>query len=338
MLWYLLYPLRGTTDPPTLSSDHSIRRAFYRHGKTTAQHWLYAMLISVAIGAGLSYPAVFVSENSSFSLITSMPHQVWTTAKNFDGDSPVKADVEMRQIWVHGSFMRALDKDVLKQALDIQQSLVGNGQSKRIAPTLSRQLGKEKLTWGYHSPLMYWNNSATALELDDNVLKTINDQARSSSSLNIALRPASVFATKSFDGTKLQAADALVLTFMNKVGDEIAGRWQDQMEMLSQSCQNCTILPAGNNMSDSRVYEFSFIPLSLKENVALAFAYGCVALYVLLSLRRIRAFHSRFGLVVTAITQLTTSVLASVTICGALDINLASIPQNAYPFVVLVVS
>ncbi|KAF2717551.1 hypothetical protein K431DRAFT_209105, partial [Polychaeton citri CBS 116435] len=337
MLWYLLSPLRGTTDPPTLSSDHSIRRAFYRHGKTTAQHWLLAMLASVAVGAGLSYPTIFLSEGRNFSLFTSTPDQVWTTAKNYDGDSPVKADVEMRQIWVHGSSMQALNKDVLKQALHIQQSLVGDGPSHRTTPTLDQQPGNDKLTWGFHSPLMYWNNSATVLEKDDNVIRTINDQARTSSSLNIALRPASVFATKSFDGRKLQAADALVLTFMNKVGDKIAGTWRNQMETLSQNCPDCTILPAGNSVSDSRVYEFSFIPLSLKENIALGFAYGCVALYVLLSLRRIRAFHSRFGLVVTAITQLTTSILASFTICGVLDINLASIPQNAYPFVVLVV-
>ncbi len=42
------------------------------------------------------------------------------------------------------------------------------------------------------------------------------------------------------------------------------------------------------------------------------------------------------GLVVTAITQMTCSILASFTICGVLKINLSMIPQNAYPFVVLV--
>lgn len=34
---------------------------------------------------------------------------------------------------------------------------------------------------------------------------------------------------------------------------------------------------------------------------------------------------------------MTTSVLASFTICGLLKINLAQIPQEAYPFVVLTI-
>jgi hypothetical protein len=51
----------------------------------------------------------------------------------------------------------------------------------------------------------------------------------------------------------------------------------------------------------------------------------------------LKAFHSRFGLVVTAITQIATSIVASITICGVLKINLATIPKNAYPFIVLII-
>ena len=120
--------------------------------------------------------------------------------------------------------------------------------------------------------------------------------------------------------------------------DGVGGKWQDKMHSLEGSaCPNCTLYPPHGEISRSRVYEFSFTPLSFKENTALAFAYGCMAIYVLLSLRRLKAFHSRFGLVVTAITQITTSIVASFTICGMLKINLATIPQNAYPFIVLII-
>jgi hypothetical protein len=136
----------------------------------------------------------------------------------------------------------------------------------------------------------------------------------------------------------LIAADALVLTLLNKVEDGVGGKWQDKMHSLEgRACENCTLYPPHGEISRSRVYEFSFTPLSFKENTALAFAYGCMAIYVLLSLRRLKAFHSRFGLVVTAITQITTSIVASFTICGMLKINLATIPQNAYPFIVLII-
>ncbi|KAF7846442.1 hypothetical protein BT93_L4372 [Corymbia citriodora subsp. variegata] len=93
----------------------------------------------------------------------------------------------------------------------------------------------------------------------------------------------------------------------------------------------------GGSPARCQFYEYRFQPLSFRQNSALALAYGSIALYVTLSLRRLKAFHSRFGLVVTALTQMTTSILASFTICGLLKINLAQIPQEAYPFVVLII-
>lgn len=154
MIWYLLYPIRGTTAPPRLSKDHFIRKAFYRHGLVTAQHWLLAMLVSVAIGVALSYPTVFLSENPTAGF-TSIPHHVWTTAKPVDAVEGARADVEMRQVWVHGSYMRALEKDVLKSALTIQQSLVGSEKLASVLPELGEHLNPSELSWGYHSPLMY---------------------------------------------------------------------------------------------------------------------------------------------------------------------------------------
>ncbi|KAI7103567.1 hypothetical protein KC352_g37469, partial [Hortaea werneckii] len=294
------------------------------------------MLVSVAIAMGFSYPTIFLSENPTAGF-AAYPHHVWTTARPFMGEERL-IDVEMRQIWVHGSYMNALNKSVLNSALGIQQAIVGPERLTSVYPTLNDQLRTGAISWGYHSPLMYWNNSADTISGDEDVVRTINDQSRTSSSLNVALRPASVFAGKRFDRKKLRAADALVITLMNKAGDGVGGRWEDSMEALaSGACQNCTLFPHDGRVTRNKVYEFSFVPLSLQENIALTFAYTCMALYVLLSLRRLKAFHSRFGLVVTAITQMTCSVLASVTICGILKINLSTIPQNAYPFVVLVV-
>lgn len=334
MLWYLLYPLRGTTQPPRLSANHPVRRAFYRHGKTTAEHWLIAMLVTVAIAMAFSYPTILLAENPTAGL-ASYPHHVWTTAKPYD-DNPEHADVEMRQVWIHGSYMRALEKDVLKSALEIQQTLIEGDSWTSVLPSLR---SSSLLSWGYHSPLMYWNNSRRVIENDDDILRTINRQSSTtSSSLNVALRPASVFAGKKFDHRKLTAADALVITLINKVGDGVGSQWRDRMTSLATgACRNCTLFPEDGHITRNRVYEFSFTPLSAHETIALTFAYSFMAVYVLLSLRRIKAFHSRFGLVVTAITQMTCSILASFTICGMLKINLSMIPQNAYPFVVLVI-
>lgn len=293
------------------------------------------MLVTVAIAMGFSYPTVFLAENPTAGF-AAYPHHVWTTAKPLDGDTGA-ADVEMRQVWVHGSYMKALEKDVLTSGLDIQQTLVGKDPLTSI-PQLNQKLRSSTLNWGYHSPLMYWNNSRDAIEEDEDVLRTINAMARdTSSSLNVALRPASVFAGKKFKQQKLIAADALVITLMNKVEGNVGVNWQDRTTALTTgACKDCMLFPKDGRITRSRVYEFSFTPLSAQENVALAFAYGCMVIYVLLSLNKLKAFHSRFGLVVTAVTQMTCSILAAFTICGILKINLSMIPQNAYPFVVLV--
>ncbi|WPG99572.1 Hypothetical protein R9X50_00239000 [Acrodontium crateriforme] len=283
-----------------------------------------------------SYPTVFLSENPTAGF-AAYPHHFWTTAKPFEGE-PSNADVEMRQVWVHGSYMQALDKTVLKNALKIQQTLVGDEKRMAVFPALDPKLRTTELSWGYHSPLLYWNNSAQMIDEDNDILRTINEQSRSSSSLNVALRPASVLAGKQFDRWKLQAADALVITLMNRVENGAGAIWHDRMKTLTAGpCQNCTLFPHDGHVTRSRVYEFSFTPLSVSENLALAFAYSCMALYVLVSLHRMKAFHSRFGLVVTAITQITCSILSSITICGVLKINLSMVPQSAYPFVVLVI-
>lgn len=338
MLWYFVYALglRATSNLPTLSANHPIRRAFHRHGRITAQHWLVAMLMSVAIAMGFSYPAIFLSESPTAGL-ASFPHHVWTTAKPFEGDIG-RTDVEMRQVWIHGSYMQALEKGVLKDALSIQQKLVGGEKLTTIFPGLSEKLRSSTLSWGYHSPLMYWNNSGDSIDGDADIIATINGQARSSSMLDVSLRPASVFAGKKFTRRSLTAADALVITLMNKVETGIADDWRARMTSLANGgCVNCTLFPRDGHVTRNRVYEFSFMPLSGGEHVLFGFAYGCMVLYVILSLRKMRAFHSRFGLVVTAITQMTCSILASFTICDILKINLSMIPQNAYPFVVLVI-
>ena len=293
------------------------------------------MLFSVAIAMAVCYPTILLSGNPTAGL-AAHPNQMWTSAKTMNG-SETEADVEMRQVWIYGSHMQALTKDVLQQGLMIQQTIVGSGTSAEHTGMVDNVTTKHQS--GFHSPLMYWNNSGDVLEADVDVLRTINERKHHSSSpLNVVLRPASVFAGKRFDRKNLLAADALVITLINKMKEGVGARWQLKMSELSKHvCQNCTLHPPNGDVTKHRVYEFSFKPLTLRENLALGFAYGLMALYVLLSLRRMKAFHSRFGLVVTAITQMTFSFLASFTICGILHINLATIPRNAYPFVILVI-
>jgi len=291
------------------------------------------MLVSVAIGVIFTYPVLFLHDFAS-SGVSVLPHHVWKGSSSFESQPNKQPDLEMRQIWLHSGYMQALNKSTLVKALEVQKSIMGDSSSSKH---LDAQDSFDS-NWGVHSPLLYWNNSETMLANDEDVLSTINGQSRETSFLNFTLRPMSVFAGKSFASSKLVAADALVLTLYNRLNDSIGPKWQSNMNSIVQDPPNLWhVDTGGGTITDGRVYEYRFQPLSFRQNSALALAYGFMGLYVYASLRRLKAFRSRFGLVVTAITQMTTSILASFTICGLLKINLAQIPQEAYPFVVLTI-
>lgn len=391
MIWYLLYPFRGcvgnykptsrytsvltsarsTTEPPRLASDHPIRKAFFRHGTTTARHWLMSILLSVGIAVLSCYPVFFLYDNPAAGF-SKLPHHVWTSARVFEGSESTRPDVEMRQVWVHGNYKQALEPDVLLEALEMQKALIGEtfGHEIRDSPgsapvpegsPLSEAFGAscvsdapQNITWGFHSPLMYWNCSSSAIRDDKNIVATVNAQSHRQTFLNITLRPSSVFAGKTFARGKLQAADALVITLFDRIGFGIGEEWEDRFIALAKRASGrWSFYPENGKVARSQLYEFNFRPMSLGDDLLLALAYLCMAFYVMVTLRKLRAVKSRFGLVVTAVsqvcgsnrsymkpsddTQIAISILASFTICGIMKINLARIPREAYPFVVLVI-
>ena len=173
---------------------------------------------------------------------------------------------------------------------------------------------------------------------DVDILATINGQSHRRSFLNFTLRPQSVFAGKVFNGANLVAADTLVITLFDRLGYGIGEEWHERCIKLAEgSTDEWRFYPSDGRINSSHVFEFSFQPMSIRDEISLAVAYSSMALYLLMSLRKLRAVRSRFGLVLTVVCQITISILASITICNLLNINLAQLPQEAYPFVVLVI-
>ncbi|EOD48322.1 putative srebp cleavage activating protein [Neofusicoccum parvum UCRNP2] len=306
-----------TTDPPKLSPEHPIRRAFASYGTATARHWLFSLLLSVAVAVFLCYPVVFLYESSAAG---GLPHHVWTSVRSYDGPSNTPPDVEMRQLWVHGSYMKALDARVLRDALRIQERLIGPGFGSDLSGGVNvtgdadadalpeaETAGccnphvSDQIPWRCHSPLMYWNCSLPAIDLDEDVLSTIDSQKGRRSSYNFTLQPLSVFAGKSFNGTRLLAADALVITIFDRSGGTIADEFDRRSRTLARDSPD----------------DWVFYPDT--------------------GLRKLKAVKSVFGLFCTVIAQMFISICSSFTICGILRINLANVPGEAYPFVVLVI-
>lgn len=257
------------------------------------------MLVAVTIAVVFIYPVLFFT-NFPTSGLSGLPHHVWTGSSSFEGRPGGYADLEMRQVWIHGHYMKALEKSTLKEALQIQNAILDETD---LEP-LGQASQPDSFGRSCHSPLVLWNNSASLLEQDPDLLSTINRHTNESAFLSFKLRPMSVFAGKSFTNSRLVAADALVISLFNRINDSTGVRWQDNIASLAkQHSKSWSMLQEPARLNHSRVYEYRFQPLSFHQNSALAIAYGCMIIYVAASLRRLKAFRSRFGLVVTAVTQ-----------------------------------
>ncbi|KAF1951484.1 hypothetical protein CC80DRAFT_207932 [Byssothecium circinans] len=345
MIWYLLYPLRGTTEPPQLSPQHPVRRAFQAHGTATARHWQLSLLLSTIVSVLLCYPAVFQSDSSAAAGLRNLPKHVWTSTTQVEGERP--ADVEVRQVWVQGDYMNAIDRRVLREALHVQRALIGDGFGSSVNPrsepeTLGRGnrsseclATKHGERWGFHSPLMYWDCSLDALENDRNLLSTINSCSTVQSALNLTLRPSTVFAGKVFAKTKLRSADALVITLFDYTSAGLGETWNVRTRKLAQELSpEWKLFPEDGQVVASRLYEFRFKPMTLYDDLVLAASYVVTAVYVIWRMMQLRAIKSWFGLLITIGAKMTICVIGSFTVCTYLGIDLGRIPRPWFPGVV----
>ncbi|KAI8936530.1 hypothetical protein NX059_006934 [Plenodomus lindquistii] len=346
MIWYLLYPLRGTTEPPRLPPSHPIRRALQAHGTAAARHWLLSIVLTIAISVLLCYQAIFQADSSAAAGLRNLPKHVWTSTTEIDGDRP--ADVVVRQAWVHGDYMKAIDLPVLKEALVVQDALIGSGfdTDRSQVHTAQHLLARESSPprckpaaagqhWAWHSPLMYWDCSLQALQEDRDLLATINAHAKTRTPMNLTLRPSTVFAGKTFSRNKLRAADALVITWFDYTNSSLADMWDSRSRALADNISpDWTIFPRDGQVLHNRLYEFRFRPMTLNDDLFLAASYLVTAVYVIMRMMQLRAVKSWFGLLVTISAKMAICIIASFTLCTYLGIDLARIPRPWFPAVV----
>ncbi|KAK3984808.1 putative sterol regulatory element-binding protein [Cladorrhinum sp. PSN332] len=361
MLWYLLYPLRGTTEAPDLPPTHPLRSAFARYGKWAARHVKTVLPICTAVIFLFLYlfPFLYTTDATNITNgVSNLPHHVWTDAQPLN-DPIVEPDVIMRSIWIHGSYMKALDRDVLLGALELQDELLGpttNFNPRRPANVMEITDVSEDFTreerdsfhivngltdksWFFHSPLQYWSGSADNIRSDEDILSTVNVKKSQSTSVNVTLRHSIVFSGKRFEERRLVAADALVITLIHLRDSPVGRQWVKRAEALaSQPNTKWQIIPPDGKSLSTRLYEFQFRPMSWSDWLALSFAYTLTICYLLLSLSKLRAVKSRLGLMVTILVQITASIVSSFTVCAIFKIDLSRIPYYAYPLVVLAIS
>lgn len=254
--------------------------------------------------------------------------------------------------------MQALNTGVLQEALKVQDELLGptvNFSPKRakgevemsdltspltldVRDSLHAINGLSNYSWFFNSPLLYWSCSSEAIAHDSDIIATINEGSRRATSVNVTLRHSIVFSGKRFEDHRLVAADALVITLVHKIDSPVATEWERKSENLARKATGkWRIYPPDGRVIASQLYDFRFQPLSFQDDLILGIAYSLAIVYFLLSLKRLRALKSRFGLSIAVITQIALSIMSSFTICAILKIDLSKIPRETYPLVVLTV-
>ncbi|KAM5342730.1 hypothetical protein ACJ41O_013696 [Fusarium nematophilum] len=361
MIWYLLYPLRGTTEAPVLAPTHPLRHGLSRYGSYAASHVVTTLLISVVVATMLIYPIPYLFTSDYVNGASNLPHHAWTVAQPLPYGASIQPDVMMRSIWVHGTYMQALDRDLLASALELQDELLGSTEGfspsrarhvARVPPsqsdidlsTIQRDAfhainGLTNQSWFFHSPLQYWDCNRQHILADPDIISTVNERKTQSTSVNVTLRHSIVFSGKRFEERRLLAADALVITLVYLRDSPVGKQWGKKAALLSEKASDkWDIYPPDGRSTASQLYEFQFRPISRQDSVILALAYCLTTFYFLISLSKLRAFKSKMGLIVTVMAQIVFSVMSSFTVCAIFRLDLSRIPRAAYPLVVLAMS
>lgn len=257
--------------------------------------------------------------------------------------------------------MQALNPELLASALELQDHLLGttkdfDPRNEDSSVALSPQVdgndlsvsqrdavhainGLTNQSWFFHSPMQYWSCSREQILADDDILATVNERKNMSTSVNVTLRHSVVFSGKRFEYRKLLAADALVITLLYRRDSPVGRQWERKAAALAEAAgDDWNVYPSDGRVSSSRLYEFQFRPMSTEDTLTLTLAYGLALGYFVMSLFKVRAVKSKFGLMVTVVTQIIFAIMSSFTVCAVFNIDLSRIPRAAYPLALLAMS
>lgn len=172
--------------------------------------------------------------------------------------------------------MDALNSEVLEEALGIQRTLLGPGAScdsfsgdgsfkealskpeiSKLDEDMNRIPGMPAGMF-FHSPLLYWNCSLSAVRNDIDLLSTVNSGINRRSAANMTLRWGSVFAGKRFRNQQLVGADALVISFFYQLDSHVGELWDQRAAYLAKSAEThkrYEVYPSDGRENGSTLYE-----------------------------------------------------------------------------------
>jgi len=255
--------------------------------------------------------------------------------------------------------MKALQKDVLQTALEIQDELLGS--TINFSPQRTRDStrvdgigldytadmrdsfhvsnGLSNSSWFFHSPLQYWSCDLEKIKEDTNIITTINQHSNQSTSVNVTLRHPLVFSAKRFEEHRLVAADALAITLIHGLDSPVGKQWEIKArEMARRRSAKWNVVPEEVLSLSSELYQFQFQGLSWFDWTYFAIGYAWAVWSYWRGISKIRALKSRATLLFAIVAHIAASVGSSFTFCAILRIDLSKLPREAYPLVAMFIS
>ncbi|KAL0075698.1 hypothetical protein J3Q64DRAFT_1769176 [Phycomyces blakesleeanus] len=216
---------------------------FYPYGKQCASRTTSIILISLSIVCFLCYPIILTFYDNLGHLKTTptidqLDAQFWQFSPHLQPDNQSLGSSTFliaQQIRITNP-ERQITHDLLKGALSIQNALTTS-----FAHVDGKPASLATICFGHrgfcvvHSPLEYWHSRESIIDLDQDIVQTINRQRHSiSDATGLSLHPLSVFGNVTLDTKgRFVSADSIVLTVLlhqtpyvnaNKIWDTL---WRD---------------------------------------------------------------------------------------------------------------
>lgn len=243
-------------------------RTILRRPQATALSFL--VLLAVALITPI-YNEVMVGISSP---PPTRPSHAWVSVDEVDGGRLVESrreqasdvDVAIRQAWVRGPWMRALERQTLATAAAVEDRLAPYGSGAATAVGRGAAI---------HSLLDHWDHSAEQMASDDDVVGTVvGPSSRRLSRAGVSLRPESTLAGFARASS---SADAVVTTMLCDDGSDAARFWDRSVAALLRD-------PAKWHASldetlDGILARIQHLPAGTSDNVAFFTLYSAAAIY-----------------------------------------------------------
>ncbi|TFK34829.1 sterol regulatory element binding protein cleavage-activating protein [Crucibulum laeve] len=339
------------------------QRFFLQFGLHCATHQVRVILISCVVITSLFYPALS-------SYVSSQP----TSLSIFDAlfrpkaSSAFDAQKDLLNVWSDYSALRVYDDAMTRAqcsglALRVERILIqspsSNNENNHIflntlelerklqhiiskshIPCLQKQDGNCLVL----SPLAFWNYDEARLRVDTNTLDTLG-YTKSVSIAGIPVKPHMVLASRGSYGhhisdAKFDFAKFLALTYFFPDSDclsiEEHTQWLDTVR---------AAMPENTQLEETQPQGPVVMAVEYEPNLSkgkgwtalsvfLCFAYAAFVGYIVWSMRRMDAVHSRLGVTFTALVEIAVSTITSLSVCELVGFKVTMVP---WPLLIIVI-